>query len=155
MTGRVKTRLEKLGLVLPEAPVPAANYVPWAMSGNQLFIAGQLPMVDGKVGFVGQVGEDLPLKEGVEAARICAVNVLAQTAAATGGDLDRVVRVVRLEGFVNAAPGFEQHPTVVNGASDLMAAVFGDAGRHARFAVGVSSLPFNAAVEVAAIIELA
>ncbi len=155
MTGRVQARLVKLGIALPKAPVPAANYVPWVISGSQLFIAGQLPMVDGKVGFVGRVGEDLPLEEGVEAARICAVNILAQTAAATGGDLDRVVRCVRLEGFVNAAPGFEQHPAVVNGASDVMAAVFGDAGRHARFAVGASSLPFNAAVEVAAILELA
>ncbi len=154
MTGRVQTRLERLGITLPEAPAAAANYVPWVISGNQLYVAGQLPMVDGQVAFVGRVGDDLKLEQGAEAARICAINILAQTSAAAGGDLDRVVRCVRLEGFVNATPGFEQHPTVINGASDLIADAFGDAGRHARFAVGASSLPFNAAVEVAASLEL-
>ena len=154
MTGRVQARLERLGITLPEAPAAAANYVPWVISGNQLYVAGQLPMVDGQVAFVGRVGDDLKLEQGAEAARICAINILAQTSAAAGGDLDRVVRCVRLEGFVNAAPGFEQHPAVINGASDLIAGAFGDAGRHARFAVGASSLPFNAAVEVAAILEL-
>ena len=154
MTGRVQARLEKLGIALPAAPAPAANYVPWVISGNQLYVAGQLPMVDGKPAYIGQVGGDVTVEQGVDAARICAVNIIAQAAAATDGDLDRVVQWVRLEGFVNTAPGFEQHPAVINGASDLVADVFGDAGRHARFAVGASSLPLNAAVEVAAILEL-
>ncbi len=154
MSGRVQARLEELGIVLPEAPTPAANYVPWVISGQHLFIAGQLPMIDGKVSHTGQVGTDVTVDEAVEAAGVCAINILAQAAAATEGDLDRVKQCVRLEGFVNAGAGFEEHPAVINGASNLISEVFGEAGKHARFAVGASSLPRNSAVEVAAIFEL-
>ena len=154
MAGRVDKRLEEQGLVLPEAAAPAANYVPFVVSGGYVYISGQLPMVDGKPGFLGKLGADVELEQGVEAARTCAVNILAQLRAAAGGDFDRVARCVKLGGYVNSTPEFTQQPAVVNGASNLMVDVLGDAGRHARFAVGVNALPFGVAVEVEALFAL-
>ncbi len=154
MAGRVDKRLEEQGLVLPEAAAPAANYVPFVVSGGYVYISGQLPMVDGKPGFLGKLGADVELEQGVEAARTCAVNILAQLRAAADGDFDRVARCVKLGGYVNSTPEFTQQPAVVNGASNLMVDVLGDAGRHARFAVGVNALPFGVAVEVEALFAL-
>lgn len=150
----VEERLAEQGIKLPEAPKPAANYVPWVRSGNMVYISGQLPMVDGETTCHGQLGRDVDLEQGVKAARLCAVNILAQVKAACDGDLEKIARCVRLGGFVASTPEFEQHPSVVNGASDLMAAAFGEAGAHARAAVGVSSLPLGVSVEVEALFEL-
>lgn len=154
MASTIQRKLAELGLTLPTPPNPAANYVPAVRSGNQLFIAGQVPLQDGKPQFLGKVGAALSIEQGQQAARLCAINVLAQVAKALDGDLDRVVRVVRVAGFVNAVPEFTEHPLVVNGASDLFVAVFGDAGRHARTAVGAGSLPRGVAVEVEAVFEV-
>lgn len=148
-------RLQDLGIQLPQAVAPAANYVPARRSGSLVYIAGQVPTANGKDQWVGQVGADVTIEQGQQAARLCAINILAQLRTALGGSLDRVVGCVRLGGFVNAAPGFGEHPKVINGASDLMVEVFGEAGRHARAAVGCSSLPRNVAVEVDAIFEIA
>lgn len=153
MAGRIETRLTELGIVLPQAPSPAANYVPWATSGKLVFIAGQIPFVEGQLRFAGRLGTDFGIEEGRQAARICGLNMLAQLHAATA-DLDRIVRCVRLGGFVACTPEFTDHPKVINGASDLMVEVFGDAGRHARAAVGCPSLPLGAAVEVEGIFEI-
>lgn len=155
MTGRIARRLAELGIELPAPAAPAANYVPFVRSGGLLFIAGQLPMQSGKVAVLGKLGADVSIEEGQRAARLCAINLLAQARAALDGDLDRVVRCVRLGGFVACGAEFTQHPAVINGASDLMVEVLGDAGRHARFAVGAPSLPFGAAVEVDATFEVA
>jgi len=142
-------KLSELDIDLPEAPAPAANYVPYVLAGSMLHVSGQLPMADGKVTQFGLLGRDCDLADGVAAAKLCAVNLLAQVKAAAGGDLSRVERVVRLGGFVAATADFEQHPAVINGASDLMAELFGpEIGSHARAAVGVASLPFGASVEV-------
>lgn len=148
-------RLEQLGIQLPQAAAPAANYVPARKSGSLVFIAGQVPSANGKDQYVGQVGAEVTIEDAQKAARLCAINILAQLRTALGGSLDRVAGCVRLGGFVNAAPGFGEHPKVINGASDLMVEVFGEAGRHARAAVGCSSLPRNVAVEVDAIFEIA
>lgn len=154
MSSRIEERLAELGLTLPAAAAPAANYVPWTRSGDTLYIAGQLPFEDGKLGIKGDVGGTVSLEDGKRAARLCALNILAQAKAALDGDLDRVTRCLKLGAFVASAPGFGEHPQVVNGASDLMVEAMGDAGRHARFAVGVSGLPLNAAVEIDAILEV-
>jgi enamine deaminase RidA (YjgF/YER057c/UK114 family) len=154
MAGRVEARLKELGIELPQAAAPVANYVPYVVVGKLVFISGQITLQGGKPQYVGQVGKEFTVEEGAKAARLCAINILAQIKAATG-DLDRVARVVKLTGFVNAPAGFVAHPMVVNGASDLMVEVFGDAGRHARAAVGVSGLPAGVAVEVDAIVEIA
>jgi enamine deaminase RidA (YjgF/YER057c/UK114 family) len=154
MTGRIEANLKDLGITLPRAAAPAANYVPWVISGNLLFVAGQLPMEAGQIAVTGTLGAGVTLEVGQRAARLCAVNIIAQAKAALG-DLDRVKRIVRLGGFVASANGFTDQSKVVNGASDLMVAVFGDAGRHARAAVGVNVLPLGAAVEIDAIIEFA
>jgi enamine deaminase RidA (YjgF/YER057c/UK114 family) len=155
MTGRIARRLAEFGIELPAPAAPAANYVPYVRSGALLFIAGQLPMQAGKVAVLGKLGADVSIEDGQHAARLCAINLLAQARAALDGDLDRVVRCVRLGGFVACGADFTQHPAVINGASDLMVGVLGDAGRHARFAVGAPSLPFGAAVEVDATFEVA
>jgi enamine deaminase RidA (YjgF/YER057c/UK114 family) len=147
-------RLSDAGLSLPTAASPIANYVPAVRSGNLLFISGQLPLKDGKVAFEGHVGNTVSVEQGQEAAKLCALNLIAQAKAALGGDLDKVKRVVKLTGFVACLPAFGQHPQVVNGASDVMVLAFGDAGKHARAAVGAPSLPRNAAVEVEAIFEV-
>jgi enamine deaminase RidA (YjgF/YER057c/UK114 family) len=154
MTGTIDHRLAELGLELPNPASPIANYIPAVRSGNLLFLSGQICQWNSERRFVGKLGAEISLEDGKEAAKLCGLNLLAQAKRALEGDLDRVVRIVRLGGFVNAAPEFRDQPQVVNGASDLMVAVFGDAGRHARTAVGVGSLPGGAAVEVDAIFEV-
>ena len=154
MTGTIASRLNAMGVSLPTPVAPAANYVPAVRSGNLLFIAGQVPVRDGKPEFVGKLGAGLSVEQGHQAARLCAINILAQVASALDGDLDRVVRCVRLGGFVNAVPEFTEQPQVINGASDFIVEVFGEAGKHARAAVGVGSLPRGVAVEVDAIFEV-
>ena len=151
MNGKVEARLQSLGIVLPAAPNPVANYVPSCVAGNLLFISGQISRdADGTV-TKGRLGAELTVEQGRAAARLAALNVLAQVKAALG-ELDRVAQVVRLTGFVSATPQFTDHPQVVNGASDLMVEVLGDKGRHTRAAVGVSSLPMGCAVEVDAVL---
>ncbi len=154
MAGKIDARLKQLGITLPDAPAPAANYVPAVRSGNLLFVSGQLPMEGGKAQFVGKLGREFQTADGQKAARLCALNIVAQLRAALGGDLDRVKRVVRVAGFVNAVPDFVEQPQVVNGASDVLGEIFGEAGKHARAAVGVSSLPRGVAVEVEAVAEV-
>lgn len=154
MNGRIAAHLAELGIVLPAAPAPLANYVPYVVTGNLVVISGQLPTLDGKLGWVGKLGEAVSIEDGQRAARQCFLNLLAQLSAACGGDLDRVGRVVRLGGFVAAGPDFIQQAQVMNGASDAAVEIFGEAGRHARYAVGVSSLPANAPIEVEGMFEL-
>jgi enamine deaminase RidA (YjgF/YER057c/UK114 family) len=146
--------LKRLGIVLPPSPAPAANYVPARRQGNQIYISGQVPSEAGKDKFTGKLGSTFTVEQGQAAARLCAINILAQLKQALNGDLSQVVGVIRLGGFVNAEPDFVDHPKVLNGASDLMVEVFGEAGRHARAAVGVYSLPRNVPVEVDAIFEV-
>lgn len=152
--GVVDERLAELGLVLPEAPAPAANYVPFTVHAGIVHVSGQLPMRDGAVAIRGKLGAGVSLEQGQEAARLCALAILAQARAACAGDLDRIRRVLRVGGFVASAPGFTDQPKVINGASDLLVAVLGDAGRHARAAVGVAVLPLDAAVEVDAVLAI-
>jgi enamine deaminase RidA (YjgF/YER057c/UK114 family) len=154
MSGRIAARLKELGIVLPIPPAPVASYVPTVFSGRRCYVSGQVCMVDGKIAVAGHLGAGVTLDQGREAARICGVNILAQLALALG-DLDRVVQVVKLTGFVASTPDFTDQPKVINGCSDLLVEVFGEAGRHARSAVGVAALPLNAAVEVEAIVEVA
>jgi enamine deaminase RidA (YjgF/YER057c/UK114 family) len=155
VTSAIEERLAARGLELPAAPAPAANYVPYTISGRLLFVAGQLPLVADQVAVAGRLGEDVSLEQGQKAARICALNLLAQARAACAGDLSRLARCLKLGGFVSCTAAFTEHPAVVNGASDLMVEAMGEAGQHARFAVGCASLPRNAAVEVEGIFELA
>ena len=150
----IEARLQELGVSLPTPPMPVASYVPYTISGSLVFLSGQIPIADGALKYVGKLGVDIPLEAGQAAAQLCAINLLAQLKNACDGDLDRVVRCLRVGVFVNAAPEYGQHPEVANGASDLIAAVFGDAGKHARAAVGVGSLPRGVAVEVDAIFEI-
>ncbi|TGD67686.1 RidA family protein [Tabrizicola sp. WMC-M-20] len=151
---KIEARLAELGVTLPDAPAPAANYVPWVISGKQVFISGQISQT--AAGLIkGKLGADLTVEQGAEAAKACAISLLAQVKAATGGDIDRVVRLVKLVGFVNSGPEFVDQPKVINGASDFMVAVLGDAGRHARSAVSAASLPFGVAVEIEAVFEIA
>ena len=152
--GQIDKRLAELGIILPEAAKPVANYVPWVRTGNLVFISGQGPIEGGKVLYPGTLGKDVSLEDGAKSARLCAINVLAQIKDAVGGDLDKVKRVVKLLGFVNATADFKDHPKVINGASDLMVEVFGDKGRHARSAVASPSLPMGISTEVEAIIEV-
>ena len=155
MTGMIDKRLAELGIVLPTPPAPVASYVPYVVSGNLVTISGQVTLADGQLKYVGVVGRDLSLEDGKAAARLCAINVLAQLKAAVDGNLDRVRQCVKLGVFVNAVPEYTQHPEVANGASDFIQEVFGEAGRHARAAVGAGSLPRNVAVEVEAMFEIA
>ena len=155
MTGKVESRLKDLGIQLPTPPAPVASYVPYVVSGNLVFISGQVTVTADGLKYVGTVGKEISVEDGKAAARLCAVNLIAQVKAAAGGDLDRVKRCVKVTVFVNAVPGFTQHPEVANGASDLFVEVFGDAGKHARAAVGAGSLPRNVATEVEAVFELA
>ena len=154
MSGRIEVRLTELGIELPQPAAPIANYVPFAVSGTLVFIAGQICQWNGERRYVGKLGRGISVADGQQAARLCALNILAQLRVAAGGDLDRVARCLRLGGFVNCTPEFTDMPQVVNGASDLMVEVFGDQGRHARAAVGCSSLPGGVAVEVEATFEL-
>jgi enamine deaminase RidA (YjgF/YER057c/UK114 family) len=154
MSGKIDSKLAELGISLPEVAAPAANYVPFVRSGNLVFISGQVSR-DANGFITGKLGAGTTAEAGHAAARTCAIGLIAALRAACEGDLDRVRRVVKLTGFVNAAPDFTDHPKVVNGASDLLVAVFGDAGRHARSAVGSVSLPLGVAVEVEGIFEIA
>ena len=153
MSNTIEAKLAEKGIDLPAAAAPAGNYVAWVRTGNLLFVSGQLPMRDGKAEHVGRCGEDYGVEQGQAAARLCVVNILGQAKAALG-DLERVRRVVKITGFVNATPEFRDHPKVVNGASDLLAEILGERGMHARAAVGMASLPLGAAVEVEAILEV-
>ena len=150
----IEAKLTAMGLTLPPAPAPVANYVPTHVVGNLLFISGQISRDGAGKILSGKLGAGVTVEQGREAARVCALNLLAQTRAALGS-LDRIARIVKLTGFVNAAPTFTDHPAVMNGCSDLLVELLGDKGRHTRSAVGVSGLPLDAAVEVEAIIEIA
>lgn len=152
---RIEERLAGMGLELPVPPTPIANFVPWQRAGRTVYLAGQVNECNGSVPFVGKLGREFDVAAGQQAARLCALNLLACLKLACGGDLDRVAQCLRLGGFVNCEPDFEHAPAVVNGASDLIVALWGEAGRHARTAVGVASLPRRAAVEVDAIFRLA
>lgn len=154
MAGRIEIKLAELGITLPQPMAPIANYVPYVRTGNLVVVSGQVPAVDGKVAITGKLGYAVSADRGKEAARLCFVNVLVHLKAACGGDLDRVKRVVRLGGFIACAPEFTNQAQVMNGASDLAVAVFGDAGRHARTTIGVPSLPADAAVEVEGMFEV-
>lgn len=147
----VIANLKEAGYDLPQAASPAANYVPYILENGQLYISGQIPFLNGEKMHQGRLGEDLDLTAGQEAARACALNILAQAGAAVNGDWDRLERCLKLGGFVNSTPDFDQHPHVINGASDLMAAALGQRGQHTRFAVGVANLPFGVAVEIDAL----
>lgn len=154
MAGSIEKRLSSLGVTLPTPAAPIANYVPSVRSGNMLIVSGQICFgADGKLVAKGQLGAAVSIEDGQKAARACAINLLAQVKSALG-DLDKVVRVVRLGGFINSAPGFTEGPKVMNGASDLMVEAFGDKGRHARSTVGVAALPADAAVEVEGMFEV-
>ncbi len=153
MSNRIDGRLKELGIELPEAPAPAANYVPFVVSGALVFVSGQVS-ADSSGLICGRLGDDMSVEQGRHAARSCAMNLLAHLRTACGGDLDRLVRVVRLGGFVNCTREFTDQPAVVNGASDLIVDVFGDRGRHARTAVGCRSLPLGVAVEVDGIFQV-
>jgi enamine deaminase RidA (YjgF/YER057c/UK114 family) len=144
----IAARLAELGITLPTPMAPLANYVPFVRTGDLVIVSGQVPAVDGRVAITGKLGDAVSAEQGQQAARLCLINVLAQLRVACGGDLDRVVQVVRLGGFIAALPSFTQHALVMNGASDLAVEVFGEAGRHARTTIGVPSLPRDAAVEV-------
>lgn len=154
MPGRIDVKLAELGITLPRPMPPIANYVPYVVTGNLVVVSGQVPAVDGRIAVTGKVGNGLSLDQGVEAARLCFINVLVHLKSACGGDLDRVKRVVRLGGFIASLPEFTSHAQVMNGASDLAVAVFGDAGRHARTTIGVPALPADAAVEVEGLFEI-
>ena len=154
MSDQIAARLKEMGISLPDAAAPAANYVSYVISGNLLYISGQLPAENGKI-TTGHLGKDVDLATGQRAAELCAVNILAQAKAALGGDLGRIKRVVKLNGFVASTPDFVEQHLVINGASNLIAGVLGEAGKHARAAVGMAALPMNAAVEIDAIVEIA
>ena len=151
---RIEEKLSVLGVALPSPPAPVASYVPFTISGGLVFISGQIPIAEGKPQFIGKLGAEISLEDGKKAAALCALNLLAQLKAACGGDLDRVVRCLRLGVFVNATPDFTQHPEVANGASDFMVAAMGEIGKHTRAAVGAGSLPRGVAVEVEGLFEI-
>lgn len=154
MAGTIDQRLSELGIELPPANAPAGNYVPFVRTGDLLFVSGQIPIVDGQPAFIGLLGDGLTVEDGAAAARTCTLSILAQAKAALDGDLDRIVRCVKVSGFVACTADFTDHPKVVNGASDLLVEVLGDAGRHARAALGMAALPLGVAVEVEAIFEV-
>jgi len=155
MAGEVDARLAELGIDVPDAAAPVANYVGFVQSGNLVFVSGQVPIKDGKFQYQGKLGDSMSLEDAQAAARLCAINIIAQVKAACGGDLDRVTRIVKLTGFVNSTGDFTDQPKVVNGASDLMVEVFADKGRHSRAAVSAAALPVGVSVEVEAVVEIA
>ena len=155
MSGQIEARLAELGVTLPEAPAPAANYVPFVLGGSTVYVSGQISIgADGAL-ITGKLGADMDVEAGAAAAQRCAISLLAQVKAACGGDIDRLVRVVKLTGFVNSTADFTDQPKVINGASDFLVAALGDAGRHARSAVSAASLPLGVAVEIEGIFEIA
>ncbi len=151
--GIIDEKLQSLGIDLPTPVTPLANYVPFCISGNLIFVSGQLPMAQGSIAHAGKLGKDVSQEDGVKAARLCAINIIAQLKVAMEGDLERITRIVKLGGFVNAIPEFTDHPKVINGASDLFVEIFGDVGRHSRFAMGAGSLPLGVSVEIEAVAE--
>ena len=154
MAGKIDARLKELGIALPNLTAPAANYVPTVRTGSLLYVSGQIPMIDGKLAFQGKVGVDMDWETAYQAARLCALNTLSHVRNALDGDLDRVVRCVKVLGFVNCTPEFGDAPKIINGASDLIVTVLEEKGRHARSAVGAGSLPFGVAAEIEAIFEI-
>lgn len=155
MSAEIDLRLQQAGITLPEAAAPAANYVPFVINGSMLYISGQLPMENGALAVTGQLVTSSDVASGQRAAELCAINILAQAKAALGGDLGRIKRVIKINGFVSSQPGFVEQHLVINGASNLLVKILGDAGIHARAAVGMAALPLNAAVEIDAILEIA
>ena len=155
MAGTVEQRLTDMGIELPKPAAPAANYVTFITTGKMIFVSGQITLLNGELQYIGKVGDTLSADDGYKAARICAINLVAQVKEACFGDLDRVTQVVKLGGFVNCTPDFTDLPKVINGASDLITKAFGDSGKHARFAVGAPSLPLGVAVEVDGVFEIA
>ena len=153
MTSKIEARLKTLGIELPEANPAVGNYLPYVVTGNLIFFSGQITMLNGELKYIGRLGEALSVEDGMAAARLCGLNLIAQAGAALDGNLDRITRVVKLGGFVNCTNEFTDQPKVINGASDLMVEVFGDAGKHARAAVGVSALPLGVSVEVDGVFE--
>ncbi len=151
--GNFESKLAEMGVTLPEAPAPAANYVPYVQTGNLLHVSGQISKDDSGL-ITGKLGDDMDVAEGAKAAKVCAIALLAQVKAACGGDLDRLVRVVKLGGFVNSTPDFTEQPLVINGASDFLGEALGETGKHARAAVSAPSLPFGVAVEIDGVFEI-
>jgi enamine deaminase RidA (YjgF/YER057c/UK114 family) len=154
MPGLIENRLQDLGIELPQPSKPGANYVPAVRTGDLIFLTGQLSQWNGERRFIGKLGREFGVEEGQQAARLCALNLVAQLRAALDGDLDRVARCVRIAGYVNSVPDFVGQSQVINGASDLFVEIFQDAGRHTRMAIGVSALPYDVAVEVEAVFEI-
>lgn len=153
MSGTIEARLAELGVTIPDAPAPAANYVPWVRVGETLYVSGQISQnADGLI--TGKVGADLDVEDGAAAARSCGISLLAQVKAACDGDLDRLQRVVKLTGFVNSTPDFTDQPKVINGCSDFLVEALGPAGRHARSAVSAGALPLNVAVEIEGVFQI-
>ena len=151
--GKFEKKLAEMGVTLPDAPAPAANYVPYVQVGDILYVSGQISK--GESGLItGKLGDNMDTAAGAEAAEVCAINLLAQVKAACGGDLDRLVRVVKLGGFVNSTPEFGEQPQVINGASDFIGEALGDVGKHARAAVSAASLPFGVAVEIEGVFQI-
>lgn len=154
MSTNITTKLDEMGLVLPEAVTPLGAYVHYVQTGNLLMISGQGPVSASRVAITGRLGADLDIEDGNRAAQICGLNIVARLHTALGGDFDRVTRIVRLNGFVNSTADFTHHPAVINGASDLMFELFGDRGIHSRVALGVAALPMGWAVEIDAVVEI-
>ncbi len=150
----IETKLEELGITLPEAPAAVAAYQPWIQTGNLIFTSGQLPFRDGEIAYAGKLGAEILEEDGYQAARQCALNAIAQLKAATG-NLDKIQKIVRIEGYVHCSEGFRGHPQVLNGASDLVAEIFGEHGKHTRLALGINEMPLNAAVQLAMTAEVA
>ena len=154
MTNIIEDKLKQLNIKLDEASKPAGSYVPYVVSNNLVFISGQLPFIDGTITIKGKVDKDVSIDDGIKMAEVCAKALLSQLKAACNGDLDKVIRVVKLGGFVASSPDFTDHPKIINGASDLIVKIFEEKGKHSRFAVGVASLPLNAPVEIEGIFEI-
>ena len=150
----IDKRLKDLNIELPKPSAPAANYVPFVITGNIVYVSGQVPVINGKMNYIGILGDNLEIDEGYKAARICGLNLISQVHIATGNQLNRIKQVIKLGGFVNSTTNFNDQPQVINGASDLMVEIFGNAGKHARFAVSAPSLPLGVSVEVDGIFEL-
>lgn len=155
MAGKVLARLHELGFELPPPNKPVGAYTPATVSGNLIFVSGQLTLLDGELKYMGRIGENLTLEDGMAAARLCGLNLISQLNEVLHGKLDKITQVVKLTGYVNCTPEFTEHPKVINGASDLMVQIFGEAGKHARSAIGANSLPLGMAVEIEGIFEFA